>query len=359
MKRLLLGLALSGALAAMSPPDARASILQTPTARDDMASREVERGLVLGKGWFDISIGFSWKDSRRGFVAGESPIQFGNGNTRAWKNNGRYVHRVFRGRMDWGLTRNSTIWMDVPLVWHDLSNDLLVDDDGNETKLSSFNLGDASFGWRNQWVRTESKSLATSFATDLYMKTPSGNESTGTYIGGPNNVFNLITGTGTYELGLLFGLRQQLAVVGLDVWVGYAHKSGAVVQWLIDTESNQFNARVDPGDEVHFNLGLLATIVPAVTLRADLINSYRMATRAGTSSRGIPACKECEAVPRTAGLWSDVRATISYWRVDFPLGIDAFFEYTLAGRNSGAFWPLEDLSPSHGWTAGGEVFVRF
>jgi len=341
------------------PGNASASFLQTATARDDMASREVDRGLVMGKGWVQLSVGLSWKHSTSGFTAGDGVFNVGEGSSESWRNEGVFDYRLITHKAYWGYTRKAQIYFELPFVAATLRNELLRDDQGNMQPLNSVSLGDVRFGWRYQWVATDKEKFRTFFATDVSAKVPTGNESPGSYLGGPANVQTIISGTGTFDLQVLLGLRQQLSVVALELWGGYVYKPSGVVQWLIETERNQFNARVDPGDAVRLDIALAATLVRPLSLRVDFKNTYRMATRVGTSTRGIPACDGCKTIPNSAGFWSDIRGTVQFWDINFPLGFDLYFEYTLWGRNSMALWPLEDFSPSRGFTAGGNIFARF
>ncbi len=343
-------------LSAVPLKEARASAFQTHTYQADLPLRLVERPLVLGKGWVQLSFGFDAKVSTSYFLAGDSVWNMGTTegtNQSPYANNARWNYNQVHIRADWGFTKNSQLFLDIPFVISHLGNDIGAD-------ITSAGLGDVRLGIIQQWYRhiDQKGRFNTSLASTLEVKTPTGNESPGSYLSSPGNVTYLVLGTGTYDLALDLALKQQLGPLALKVRAGYTAKFSNVVEYLIEDEENQFNLRIDPGDEVNFDIGLLAQLGPYVGLELGMINTYRGRTRTGPSSEGIDPCSACDPIEGSNGIWTDGRIGLSVSPIN-RFQVDGFVEYTLAGRNSTFMFPLEDISPSRGMTAGGRISLRF
>jgi hypothetical protein len=94
-----------------------------------------------------------------------------------------------------------------------------------------------------------------------------------------------------------------------------------------------------------------------MALRGGLEFAYRTPTRWGSTEAQIPACGECEILEGSDGLWVDVSARL-ITDIDEHFGVDAYFNYSLAGRRN-FLWPLEDISPSRGFTVGANLAYRY
>ena len=94
-----------------------------------------------------------------------------------------------------------------------------------------------------------------------------------------------------------------------------------------------------------------------LAVRVDVRLDYRTPTRWGSTSNTFPACKNCAVLPNSNGFWVDGRVSLIS-DINVRLGIDAWAEYTLGGRRN-FLWPLEEISPSRGWTVGGDLSYRF
>jgi len=235
----------------------------------------------------------------------------------------------------------------------------MIADDGSPAPISAAGLGDIRGGARFQFLRSQSPEgrFSNSLIAQLDLRFPTGDESPGSYSGGPNNVVTILTGSGTWGFDIGARFKQQLAFVALEVGAGFTWNPTATVMYLIEDEHNQFNQHLDPGDVIHGDIGVTFQFFKNLALRADLFLDYRTPTRWGSTSGGFPACKECVEIPDSNGLYMDLQARlISDFNIH--LGIDAYFRYTLGGRHN-FLWPLEDISPSRGWTAGGNIAYRF
>ena len=117
------------------------------------------------------------------------------------------------------------------------------------------------------------------------------------------------------------------------------------------------NQHLDPGDVVHADVGLAVNFFKHLGMGGTFYLDYRTKSRWGSTSNTFPACKECEEIPNSSGLYMDVEGYV-FADFNIHLGLEAYFRYTLAGRHN-FLWPLEDISPSRGWTAGANLAYRF
>jgi len=339
---------------------AQASWLQPHTRQEAVPLADVERSLVVGKSWMLVDFGFSWKHSDSHFI-GDRLFNLGATEGTHYEpenNEGQWDYRKWTLGLTWGFSRNSQLSLRVPIIWASAWNNRMMD--GDERKpLSSVGLGDMHGGFRYQWLRSQSDDgrFSNSLVTGLEMRFPTGHESPGSYIGGPNNVPTIITGAGTWGFDLYARFKQQMRFFAVEVGLGYQLNPVNVVMYLVDTEEDQFNQHLDPGDVIHTDLGLTVQFFRHLALRGNLYLDYRLASKWGSTSASFPPCKDCLTIPDSNGFWMDVDAKLIA-TIDSHFGMDAYFRYTLAGRHN-FLWPLEDLSPSRGWTAGGNLSYRF
>lgn len=345
------------ALAALAAEPAQASAFQTHTYQADLPLRLVERPLVVGKGVLQLSAGFDWKQSSSYFTGDDDePWNFGAKEGEDWRsysNGATWSYRQFHLDVDWGFTKNSQLFLRIPFVWAHVGNE-------NGADLTAWGLGDVRLGVRQQIARRidpEGKANA-SLAAGLELKTPTGNESPGSYLSSPGNLTYVPIGTGTYNLTLDVLARQQAGPIAIQGRAGFVARFSSVVQYLVEDQENQFNMRVDPGDGIEFDIGVIGQLGPYVALSLDFQNEYRLPTRQGSTAKHIDPCHGCAEIEGSSGFWSDLRGGVSVSPSN-RLQIDGFVAYTLAGKNSTFYWPLEDISPSRGVTAGGDVAFRF
>ncbi len=362
--RRLRGLAAAALVSALLLPagPAAASWLQPHTRQERVPIAEVERPLVIGKSWFVFDLDFSFKQSTSHFT-GSGPVNIGlteGTNWEAEKNDGRWTYRRWELGIGWGFSRNLDIYVRVPIIWGSVWNSRMYMEDGvTPDPIQGAGLGDLVGGFRYQFLRNVSPEgrFSNSLIGGLQLRFPTGFESPGSYIPGPNNVVTVITGTGTWGVDLNARFKQQLAIVALEVGAGFTWNPTGTVMYLVENVENQGNQHLDPGDVIHANVAATVQFFDNLAFRADLFLDYRFRTRWGSTTNSFPACKECAVIPDSNGLYMDVQARLIS---DFNahLGLDAYFKYTLGGRHN-FLWPLEEISPSRGWTAGANIAYRF
>lgn len=348
-------------LALLFPQGAEASWFQPHTIQEDVPFKDVERSLVTGKSRMTFDLDFAFKQSTSYFLGDDlANVGFTEGEHWAREaNDGRWTYRRWELGLSWGFSRNLDIWARIPVVWASVYNNRMLAADGTEEPISAVGLGDVTTGFRFQLLRNQSDNgkFSNSLIATLTMRTPTGNESPGSYLPGPNNLVTIITGTGTW--GFDFGARfkQQIQFVALEVGAGFTWNPTGTVMYLVEDVENQFNQHMDPGDVLHVDLGATFQVFRHLAIRADLEIAYRTPSRWGSTEAKIPACGECEEIPGSEGLWMDGTVRVIS-DIDDHFGLDAYLSYTLAGRRN-FLWPLEELSPSRGFTVGGNLSYRY
>jgi hypothetical protein len=343
------------------PVTASASWLQPHTRQEAIPQAEIQRPLVVGKSWLEVDLDFGWKHSDSHWL-GTSTTNLGFTEGEHWeseRNEGNWDHRKISFGLRWGFSRNIEFNLRVPVIWAQVWNNRMLGDDGSPDPIVSVGLGDVHTGLRVQALRLQNAdgTISNSLAFGLDMRLPTGAESPGTYIGGPNNIVTIITGAGTWGWDLYARYRQHLAILGIDVGIGYELNPANTVMYLLDTETQFFLRALDPGDVVHGDIKVTVQPIKQIAIQAGVEMDYRLVTKWGHTVDTLPACRDCFEVPNSEGLYMDFVAKLILDPTQH-LGLDVYFEYTLAGRRN-FLWPLEEISPSRGWTLGGNVSYRF
>ncbi len=348
-------------IATLVASPALASWLQPHTQQEAVPIKRVERPLVTGKSWFVFDLDFRFKQSTSHFI-GDTPVNLGFTEGTHWQrenNDGRWTYRRWELGLTWGFSRQMDIYVRIPVVWGSVWNRRMLDTDGNPAPIQGVGLGDLKGGFRFQFLRNQSEDgrFSNSLIGQIDLRFPTGSESPGSYLGGPNNVATVITGTGTWGIDLSARFKQQLAILAVEAGVGFTWNPTGTVMYLIENEENQMNQHLDPGDVVHADVGLAVNFFKHLGMGGTFYLDYRTKSRWGSTSNTFPACKECEEIPNSSGLYMDVEGYV-FADFNIHLGLEAYFRYTLAGRHN-FLWPLEDISPSRGWTAGANLAYRF
>jgi hypothetical protein len=225
--------------------------------------------------------------------------------------------------------------------------------------VNTFAIGDLEMGILAQLLRHQDPEgkFNNALGARLHIKAPTGLESPGSYIPSPGLIGVLPTGTGTYNYGLGIEFKQQLAVIAINLRAGYNWRVSGIAQYLVEDENHQFALRIDPGDSIDWSAIVQFQMSRYFTLGVGAVFDYRFATKIGPSSRGLAACKNCDPIEESKGLYVDGVAELNF-TPDRNFQIDVNFAYTLGGRPA-FLVPLEDISPTRGWTLGGDVKYRF
>lgn len=337
MRVLLLSL-----IAAMAwSPSAHAGMGDAKTSRLPYPAREVERPPLLPRGWYELAFGY------------EQHLGWG-----AWTSDGKrapfdhasWTYFTESATFRFGIARRGELWWEVPFHEARLDNDTWPAD----SALVDYSLGDPRFGWK--YLLYQKDSPMTSVALDLWYKGPAGEESSGTYIGGPLNVSAITFTTGTPDAYFGVLAKQQVGPLAFTGHVGYMRRFSGVVQYLVETNQLQFAGRIKPGDQLRADVGAMVQLGP-IHVSAAPYFTYRATTRVGTTSAGVSPSRHLKKVADSSGYALDLRGDLGI-KLLRGLDVDGYFIYPLLGQDL-QFFPIEDLQPTMGPTFGGTAEVRF
>ena len=162
--------------ALLVPSVALANPFQQKTMQDPFSMREVERSVVMPKGWIELSFELEAKESTSYWNSDGEAVDFEGAN---------WLYSTERLSLRWGFVPNAEVFASLPVHWVALTNDI------HGTDRSGLYLGDPKFGTRIKLV--ESTAPSTSLAAVVEIKAPAGNESPGSYIGGPTTFQSFVT----------------------------------------------------------------------------------------------------------------------------------------------------------------------
>lgn len=325
-------------LAALASP-AHAAGFQVKTMRDPLPSREYERGLVIGKGWAEWGLGADVKLSDGYWDSEGNAVDF---------ESAKFLHTTERMHVRYGISRRAEVHVTVPFHYQRLTNDALG------TDLSQFSLGDPVLGWKVEPFR--SMAPVTSLIVYTWYKAPAGQEAPGNYIGGPNSFTNFVVTTGTPDLALGTAGKRQIGPLALTLDLSYIRRFSGTVMWAIETEYNQFNARVKPGDVTRAAGDLMLQVGPAA-LHGGAVFQLRQVFKAGTTSDGWFPGKNLEPVTGSDGWSLDVPAGAI---LNISRGVDLDLAVNIPVRGEDLmFFPIEDIHPTRGFTYSGTLELRY
>jgi hypothetical protein len=330
---------------ALTTPSAEAAGFQAKTMRAPLSAVEVERPLVIGRGWLELGLGADYKLAS-GYWDDE-------GNSRDFEagpgfEGAQWLYTTQRADLRYGISRRGEIYASLPFHYVRLTNDEL----GTDT--STFGLGDPRFGWRLEWFHRDAPT--TSIISELEMKVPAGSESAATFIGGPNTVSTFVMSTGTPDLSLTARGKQQLGPIAVEAGLGYVHRFSAVTQYVIEVDQYQFLGRFRPGSEVRANLGALVQLGP-VAVGADGLFRLRGAAASGTTSTGVIPDAHLDPIAGTEGWSFDLQPRLVA-NVTRGFDVDLGVGIPIRGEGLGLF-PLEEITPTRGITYSGSIELRY
>ncbi len=320
-------------------PDVQASAWESKTMQDYWSSREVERPLNMGKGWFEAEAGIDAKRSTGYWGSEGERLDFEHA---TWLYTTEYL------AIRYGLMRRVEMYGKLPFHYMRLTNDLY----GTDTKAT--HLGDPRVG--AIWDLYRARSPLTSVVAILELKFPAGNESVGSYIGGPSTLSDFVTTTGTTDMLVALAAKTQLGPVAVGGRVGYVHYFSGLAMWVVETTENQFAGRFKPGDQVFLEGTLTAQGGPVAVLVTPRLEAHGPA-QAGTSSGGLFPDAQLEPVDGSGGwsfgLQTQLVAHASR-NADFVLGL----HIPVRGEDL-MFFPLEDVHPTRGLTWSAALKFRY
>ncbi len=328
---------LMSVLLALSNP-ASAAGFQAKTMRAPLSAVEVERGLVIGRGWLELTLAADVKPATGAWSR--------DGEVDTWEH-ARWLYTTERAELRYGIMRRAELYASFPVHYVRLTNDAL------DTDTSTFGIGDPTFGWRLEWLRRPAP--LTSIVSDVWFRMPAGSESPGTYIGGPNSVSTFVLSTGTADLGVAARGKQQFGPVAVTASVGYLFRFSGVTQYVIEREELQFAGRFKPGNEWLVSLEPMVQLGP-VALACEGALRVRDAARTGTTSAGIFVDRYLEVIEGTDGTALDVEPSVTF---NLTRGVDVRGAVNVPLIGEDLMFPLEQVTPTYGLTYSGSVELRY
>lgn len=333
----------ASALSALLLGDAAAAGLQAKTNRELYPAREVERPLVLGKGWLETRLGGDVKiasgqwNSEGAFETFSSrPVQPG------------LTYTTQRLGVSYGLSRHGELTFDFRTHWVKLTSADMAED------TTQFGLGDPRFGYR--WELYRSLAPLTSLVAVGEVKVPAANQAPGAPVGGQYAFDSVVLTTGTPDLTLGLEGKRQLGPTSLQLGALWVRRFSRVVQYN-PTNGISSGARLfKPGDQTLLNALLTVQLGP-VALQGGADFALRQQALVAPANASIFDEEVVEAIPAAAGWGLDLTAgalaNLSRG-VDLALGVGL----PLKGEDR-IFYPIEDLTPTYGVTYTGTLAIRY
>ena len=316
------------------------------TMRDPFSNRSVERGLVLGKGWFQLGLGSNYKLSTGAW----SP----DGEKEAWDTTS-WLYTTQHLHVRYGLTRNVELSWKMTSHYVALNNiDFVTNDNENGLVNSQFGIGDPEMGVKYQILR-ENAPMTSIIAYGLY-KAPLANEMPGNYVASPNAFSSFVMTTGTPDLTVGFAAKKQFGPAALTLDLAEVHRFSGLASYAIETDVNQFQVRVKPGNITKLDVELEGQGGP-VNISAGAVYQHRSAFQIGTTSAGFFPNKNLDEVIDSDGWSLDAKAGVTF-NVFQTLDIKGAALIPLRGEDL-LFFPLEDVHPTTGNVYSGELVYRF
>lgn len=340
MKKLWPALPLTLAcIAALQPAEAQATAWEAKTMRAPLSAREVERPLILGKGWLETGVQVQYKNTNQYWGESGEKLEWDNAN---WLYTTESLH------IRYGVSSKADLAWELPVHYLALTNDSL----GTDTR--GWYWGDPRFSFNYEAFRTDVP--LTSVVVGAEMKAPLGNEAPGSYIAGPSTFQRFITTSGTTDLALQARAKRQLGILAVEGGVAYTYRFSGLAQYTIETTNNQMNGRIKPGNRAEADLGLTVQAGP-VALRGQGWVRRWGTTELGTTSGGLLPNQNLEPISGSEGWGAGVDAELI---ANFSRNFDVVAGASVPLRGEDLmFFPIEDLHPTRGTTYTGRLEFRF
>lgn len=329
----------AGALAATTDALAGSGTFGPKTMRVEMPNREVDRPILMPKGWVELALGYDYKRGVGAWTA--------DGERHLWES-ARWNLHTQTATARYGIAPHVELWASLPF-----KEGLLVNEPRG-VRTSDWSIGDFKLGGR--WEIWGEDDPQAQVALESWYKGPSGNETPGSYIGGPLNVTRFVFTTGTPDLYLGVAAKKTFGPLAVGGRVGYTKRFSQLVQYLVELETLQFLGRIKPGDMFTAEASVLGQAGP-VALEVVPRFGARGTTAIGTTSPGLNASKNLEDVVGSSGWTLDVDGRL-YLNITRGFDVIAWASVPVRGEDL-QFFPIEDIHPTLGTTVGGVVEVRY
>jgi hypothetical protein len=323
----------------VAAPEVQAAGFQAKTMRAPLSAVEVERPLVIGKGWLEASLGYEQKFADGAWSSEGEAIE--------WES-ARWLYTTERLGIRYGFTRSTELYWDIPFHYARLKNEVL----GTDTE--GFGIGEPKFGWK--WELLNRNIPTTSVVIDLWYKMPTGQETAGTYVGGPNTFGAIPMSTGQADLAALLRGKQQFGPVAVEASAGWVNRFSGVSQFVVEVDQYQFSGRFKPGSEVNVALSPMVQLGP-VAVHGNLAYRRWFEAALGTTAPGFFVDANLDPLAGSDGWAVDAGGGAV---VNVTRGFDVLASVSLPVRGEDLlFFPLESISPTRGPTLSASVELRY
>ena len=328
-------------LALAMSPLANAGVLADKTMKAPLSSREIERALILGKGWLELGLGADVKRAEGYWGPEGEALDFDSAS---------FLYTRERVQLRYGVSARSDLVLFVPFHYIQLTNDVL----GTDT--SGLYLGDPRMAWRWQpWTSGAAGSMR-ALALIAEVKAPAGNEAPGSSIAGPSTFQEFVTTTGTYDARLGVETKMQRGNLAIGGQLGGVVSASNLAQFVVETDTNQFLGRIKPGNRVYAAVDLMAQLGPVALVVQPGVEAHG-ATRLGVSAPGLFPGKDLAPVEGSDGWSADLDANLI---VNVSRGLDLTLGVNLPLRGEDLmFFPLEDIHPTRGLNSSATLELRY
>jgi len=229
-----------------------------------------------------------------------------------------------------------------------LKNDAL----GTDTE--GFGIGEPKFGWK--WEIFNRNIPTSSVVLDLQYKMPTGQETAGTYVGGPNTFSTIPMSTGQADLAAFLRGKQQFGPFALEGAVGWVNRFSGVSQFVVEVDQYQFSGRFKPGSEVRAELSPMLQLGP-VALHGTAVYRRWFEAALGSTAEGFFVDKNLDPIAGSDGWGFDAGGGVV---VNVTRGVDVLASASVPIRGEDLlFFPLEGISPTRGPTLSASVELRY
>lgn len=313
------------------------------TMHEDWPDRQVDRPLVLPKGWMEAEIAWDRKSTRDFRDEDGDRVRYGRGST--------WTYERISLNLRQGFSRRTTLYLKIPWVFARLHNEL-----GTETATRA--LGDVHGGvlwepWR------DGLGIGNHLGLRLDLKAPSGVEWPGNFAGGPGGTSSFLTGTGTTNLGFHVEYSTHIGgPFGLQAHAGYTFRLPSVVGYVIEVDGFG-NGWLDPGDEAVVDVTGIVQLSDELAFLASAWYSHRGLYKIGTSGES-PFRTVLYPMENTVGNFADLEFGLSYEPdPQIELGFDVRTNVFGSDTRTFAHLGLEEFSPQPGTTLGASGTLRW
>ena len=326
------------------PSLAVAGPFQQKTMQAPFSSREVERGLVLPKGWIQFSFQGEAKLAEGYWGSAGEALDFDYAD---------WFYTTERISYRYGFLPNLEIYGSLAGHWITLTNEL------HGTDRRGFYLGDPKLGTRFNLLRQETPSF--SLAGVIELKSPAGNESPGSFIGGPATFQSFVTTTGGHDLRLGVDAKKELQPSRLAIsgGAGWVHRFSGLVQYVTETSQRQFSGRLKAGDRLYAGARAILQAGPTAFYAGPRVERHAAVEMGTTSGGGLTLSPDRNLLPIEGSEgWSADADVGVLLHVTRHVELTGGASIPIRGEDL-MFFPLEEIHPTRGVTYSGALQFHY